>query len=310
MFVNSDMFTFLCNFNKINFDEFDNQDEIKENKDDLEQLNDNILNVNIKSIVESILPKVNNEIDSIKNKKIKDSLKLAQKLKNSSSKSFMESSIVNTSVSKSGLVPKLKLFNVKKEALSIKDPVTKKLKANVPNLSNGSYTSDDDYPNTISNIDDAGNFIKVNKKSGKIDIYHQSGNIIKIDKNGNTSIHINGGLKFKIDGDMSFHSNGNVDFVADGELNFQATNITTQTQKNTLNCDENITNNKHNLINTKKSEIKCLAHSVEGSSSAFTLSSSATIKSNLKIKGNIKSDGEIKSSGKITAPKFNGDCDC
>ena len=305
--INIDMFDLDCELDKINYDDYEDKDTLDEYKYETNQIDNNIDNVNndFSSIFESILCKLNNEIESLKNEKIKDSINLAQNIKNSNNKSFMNSNVISIKVS-NNLTPNLKLFNIKKETLLIKDPINKIIKTKIPTLSKGSYTSNDDYPETISKIDDAGNFIKVNKKEGRIDIYHQSGNIIKIDKDGNTVIHIKGGLKFKVDGDTSFHTNGNMDLVVDGDFNIQASNITTQTKKNILNCDENITNNKHNLINTKKSEIKCLTHTVKSSNASLILSSDALIDSNLHIKKDVNVKGNANVGGTVTADS----CDC
>jgi hypothetical protein len=53
----------------------------------------------------------------------------------------------------------------------------------------------EDYPDSIVDIDSAGNWKKVNKKTGQVDFVHNSGSKISFYKNGDVVIHTAGNLK-------------------------------------------------------------------------------------------------------------------
>lgn len=71
-----------------------------------------------------------------------------------------------------------------------------------------------DYPNTIGVINDAGDFFKVNKKTGDLQVVHRSGTCIKIDANGNMTIHSTGSVKQVVAQDLSIQAGGGIDIVA------------------------------------------------------------------------------------------------
>lgn len=69
----------------------------------------------------------------------------------------------------------------------------------------------DNYPNTSGIINEVGDFMKVNKATGDIQIVHHSGTCIKIDNTGNVTIHAIGSLKQVVDGDMVLQVTGGLD---------------------------------------------------------------------------------------------------
>jgi hypothetical protein len=59
----------------------------------------------------------------------------------------------------------------------------------------------EDYPDSIVDIDSAGNWKKVNKKTGQVDFVHNSGSKISFYKNGDVVIHTAGNLKQIVEND-------------------------------------------------------------------------------------------------------------
>ena len=72
----------------------------------------------------------------------------------------------------------------------------------------------EDYPNTIGTILENGDFIKINKLKGTIDVVHHSGTMIRIDDLGNINITSNGNIKQMISGDLTIEANGGIDIVS------------------------------------------------------------------------------------------------
>lgn len=70
------------------------------------------------------------------------------------------------------------------------------------------------YPQSAGYINDAGDFIRIDKDLGDIQIVHRSGTAIKVDANGNVTIHSKGSLKQIVDGDMAINIKGALDISA------------------------------------------------------------------------------------------------
>jgi len=105
-----------------------------------------------------------------------------------------------------------------KKSLNIPEPVFAGAKVTPPvDLDPADYSSIEDYPDTYGFIDEAKNFIKINKKMGKAEFVHQSNVQIKMDKNGNVTLYVPGSLKHIVDGDYSLLVKGNMDLIVNGK---------------------------------------------------------------------------------------------
>lgn len=76
----------------------------------------------------------------------------------------------------------------------------------VQDLGNQDYSNKIDYPESYGQIDDANNWLRVNQATGEAEIVHNSGSYIKLDKAGNCTINITGGLKFIVANDTLFQT--------------------------------------------------------------------------------------------------------
>ena len=91
-------------------------------------------------------------------------------------------------------------------------PIAPKRVSPVPLNSSGTNTeahhpdlnssANEDYPNTIMEIDEVGNWKKINKKTGQTDFVHNSGSKISFYKNGDVVFHVLGNMKFFVEGDL------------------------------------------------------------------------------------------------------------
>lgn len=95
----------------------------------------------------------------------------------------------------------------------------------VPNFPIASNNLSEDYPNTEGKIDDAKNWIKINKTTGFTEFVHNSGSSLKIDREGNTSIHITGSLKLVIDKDFLTNALGSLDLHSVKDMSIEGSNI-------------------------------------------------------------------------------------
>jgi hypothetical protein len=103
--------------------------------------------------------------------------------------------------------------------------LSNKTVTDMTNFPPASNNLSDDYPNTIGAIDEAHNWYKINKTTGYIEFVHNSGSSIKIDKSGNTSIHITGNLKFSIDKEMVLNILSNADIHAIGNMSIEGSTL-------------------------------------------------------------------------------------
>lgn len=88
---------------------------------------------------------------------------------------------------------------------------------NVTDNKDTSFSLLDDYPNTYGIVDPAGNYFRSNLVTKEFHIVHgNSGSSIKIDGNGNTTIHITGSLKLVIDKDFATQILGSTDVSITG----------------------------------------------------------------------------------------------
>lgn len=72
----------------------------------------------------------------------------------------------------------------------------------------------ENYPKTIGWITETSDFIKLNKETGHIQIVHHSGTQIKVDNEGNVTIHTIGNLKQVVEGDMLLQVAGGLDITS------------------------------------------------------------------------------------------------
>jgi hypothetical protein len=99
---------------------------------------------------------------------------------------------------------------------------------------------DDNYPNTYGYKDSTGNFIKVNKETGTIQIQHSSTTNLQVAPSGSVRVTLNGGAYMIFDHKMNFGLNiGTLDVSgsADGTLAITANNEVD------INSDLNVSGN-------------------------------------------------------------------
>lgn len=71
----------------------------------------------------------------------------------------------------------------------------------------------EDYPNSSGLTDELGNFYKINRTTGMVQFVHHSGTCVKIDKQGNVTIHATGSAKLIAGKDMAIQAK-NLDIKA------------------------------------------------------------------------------------------------
>jgi hypothetical protein len=100
-----------------------------------------------------------------------------------------------------------------KTSKPIPEPSAQAVFSSPINLPPVKYTTSISYPNSYGHVDEVMNFYKFDKLKGDFVFHHQSGNIIKMDKSGNITIHTVGNTKQIINGDFTLNVNGNMDIV-------------------------------------------------------------------------------------------------
>ena len=94
--------------------------------------------------------------------------------------------------------------------------------ANTESAEDAHYSTRENYPNSAGTIDALGNFIKINKKTGQVDIVHFSGTLIQITKSGTVNIQtkkdfrhiVKGNYYLEVKGDIGIKSK-NLNIVND-----------------------------------------------------------------------------------------------
>lgn len=64
----------------------------------------------------------------------------------------------------------------------------------------------EDYPNSVGSTLENGDFYKINRTTGMVQFVHHSGTCVKIDNNGNVTIHATGSAKIIADKDMAIQA--------------------------------------------------------------------------------------------------------
>ena len=99
------------------------------------------------------------------------------------------------------------------------EPIMSETKYTSPtDLNKREYTVDEDYPNSYGSIDSVLNWYKVNKITKEVEFVHSSGSSFKIDKEGNSTLHLTGNMKLIIEKDFSIDVIGNVDKIIGGSM--------------------------------------------------------------------------------------------
>ena len=115
----------------------------------------------------------------------------------------------------------LKPFNAT-EGFVLKKKKPKTKLASTENAKDAHYSAIQNYPNSESKIDALGNFIKINKKTGQVDIAHFSGTLIQITKSGSVNIHTKKDFQHIVD--------GNYYLEVKGDLGIKSKNINIETE--------------------------------------------------------------------------------
>jgi hypothetical protein len=108
--------------------------------------------------------------------------------------------------------------NSKEEDTYYKEPIVSPKVSSNFNIDDSHYSLLEDYPNSYGFRDFNGNYFKVNLTKNQIDFVHNSGTLIKIDKNGNVTLNIAGSLKHIVNGDYILKVNGNLEQQIGGQL--------------------------------------------------------------------------------------------
>lgn len=88
----------------------------------------------------------------------------------------------------------------------------------------------EDYPSSFGYTDECGNFYKINRTTGFVQFVHKTGTCVKIDGEGNVTIHSVGSAKLVVDKDLAIQAK-NIDMKADNiALTSQETKIKADNQ--------------------------------------------------------------------------------
>ena len=104
------------------------------------------------------------------------------------------------------------------EEIFYKEPIVTGVVTNPVDLEDSHYSLKEDYPNSYGFRDINGNYYKVNLLKNSIDLTHSSGTRLKIDKEGNITLHCVGSLKQVIEKDYTLKVKGNLDILVSGNM--------------------------------------------------------------------------------------------
>lgn len=104
----------------------------------------------------------------------------------------------------------------------------------VVDLSNQSTLKDEDYPDTMVLFEtDEGDYLTMNRKNGTFKFYHNSGNLIKMENNGDATLEIKNDFEQNIDGNDNLNVGGDLTEDIDGDKKVKASNITLENKSPT-----------------------------------------------------------------------------
>lgn len=156
-----------------------------------------------------------------------------------------------------------------------------------PEFPNAANALAEDYPNSYGEIDTSHNWFKVNKTTKAVEYVHNSGSSIKIDKEGNVSIHITGSLKFIIDGDSLVNIAGSSDDAVMGD-------------RYELTAGKMLEDIGATLVSNVGSSITENTPSVVHNTPSTTHTGNVSTAGNTSIGGNVVTKGSTASKGGIT----------
>jgi len=179
------------------------------------------------------------------------------------------------------------------------------------------YSSKADYPNTTSHIDGLGNFIKINKKTGQVDIAHFSGTLIQITKTGSVNIHtkkdlrhiVEGNYYLEVAGDMGIKAS-NINVLANNKKENIKSNYNIKTKNLMIKDEISVETSKTKAINTgtlsesfkaKTSSSSGYSESVKGGVKVEKGNGLKQNIPNIAIKGNQQVTGNIEVAGDVHA---------
>jgi len=146
-------------------------------------------------------------------------------------------------------------------------------------------SADEDYPNTIMEIDEVGNWKKINKKTGQTDFVHNSGSKISFYKNGDVVFHVLGNMKFFVEGDL-LQEVGNRMELTTGE-NF------IQTIKGSKEENISISRTITAPVETKIIPVKLLLGAMETKNANLVRNGQVTNNGDENINGNVTINGTL-----------------
>lgn len=169
--------------------------------------------------------------------------------------------------------------------------------SNVVDLPDADNSLATDFPSTFGMIDDSGNFYSINRKTKFVQIVHSSGTCVKIDRNGDVTMHTKGTLKHIVDGDMLLQVGGGLDIY--GKKGVQILGE----KEVTVKSDGNL------IVDTSKNEFKAQTEFKDKVEIAGTLGVKDKVKAeaDVKVTGNVEAQEVIAGTViKLTAHKHTG----
>lgn len=167
--------------------------------------------------VEPFLDDITNEITSATDMGLDDfEVAATEEITSELTNAVSEKKAIEQRKKSEGAAKSYEVFNAKK-TLKRAEPIFADTKFTSPvNIQDADYTLSEDYPNSYGMIDEKKNWIKVNKVTGHVEVVHNSGTLIKIDGDGNVTMHIVGSFKRIVEGDFSDEIRGNYDLSVKG----------------------------------------------------------------------------------------------
>lgn len=136
-----------------------------------------------------------------------------------------------------------------------------------------------DFPSTYGIIDDVGNYYSINRKTKFVQIVHSSGTCVKIDRNGDVTMHTKGTLKHIVDGDMLLQVGGGLDIYGKNGVQILGE------KEVTLKSDGNL------IVDTSSNEVK----------SPTEFKDAVTMDKTLEVKDKVKVGADVKATGNVEA---------
>jgi len=136
----------------------------------------------------------------------------------------------------------------------------------------------EDYPNSIIDIDEIGNWKKVNKATGQVDWVHVSGSKLSFYKNGDVILHTAANLKQVVENDYILEVGRNFELTTGKEIHITSKENMFLTSEG--NLFESIKNMKLQKVPNKIQE----SNSISITSPSWYLKGNATVSDNINAK--------------------------